>query len=102
MDFLDKHFVLLFNLWVLATGQQTSVTDPPFNPLGRVLEDYIEREITKRLREANVDMIKEEVSRKVKQDVEKRMKKMEEEQLLRGKMPCLCNKWHQSKDLVLI
>ena len=85
MDFLDKHFVLLFNLWVLTTGQQASVTDAPFSPLGRVLEDYIEKEITKRLREANVDLIKEEVSRKVEQEVEKRMKKMEEEQLLRGK-----------------
>ena len=83
MAFLD--FVLLWNLWVLTTGQKTSVTDPPFSPLGRVLEDYIQREITKRLREANVDLIKDEVSRKVEQEVERRMKKIEEEQLLRGK-----------------
>ena len=84
MAFLDKHLVLLFNLWFLTTGQQTSITDPPFSPLGRVLEDYIQREITKRLREANVDLIKDEVSRKVEQQVERRMKKIEEDQLLRG------------------
>ena len=86
MAFLDKHLVLLFNLWFLTTGQQTYVTDPPFSPLGRVLEDYIQREITRRLREANVDLIKDEVSRKVEQEVERRMKKIEEEQLLRGKI----------------
>ena len=86
MAFLDKHLVLLFNLWFLTTGQQTSVTDSPFSPLGRVLEDYIQREITRRLREANVDLIKDEVSRKVEQEVERRMKKIEEEQLLRGKI----------------
>ena len=82
---LDIYFVLLLNLWVVTTGQQTSVTDPPVSPLGRVLEDYIQREITKRLREANVDMIKDEVSRMVEQEVERRMKKIEKEQLLRGK-----------------
>ena len=71
--------------WVLTTGQQTSVTDPPFSPLGHVLEDYIQREITRRLREVNVDLIKDEVNKKVKQEVEKRMKIIEEEQFLRGK-----------------
>ena len=85
MTLLDIYFVLLLNLWVVTTGQQTSVTDPPVSPLGRVLEDYIQREITKRLREANVDQIKDEVSRKVEQEVERRMKKIEKEQLLRGK-----------------
>ena len=85
MAFLNTYFVLLLNLWVLTTGQQTSVTDPPFSPLGRVLEDYIQREITRRLREVNVDLIKDEVNKKVKQEVEKRMKIIEEEQFLRGK-----------------
>ena len=85
MAFLNTYFVLLLNLWVLTTGQQTSVTDPPFSPLGRVLEDYIQREITRRLRETNVDLIKDEVNKKVKQEVEKRMKIIEEEQFLRGK-----------------
>ena len=85
MAFLNTYNVLLLNLWVLTTGQQTPVTDPPFSPLGRVLEDYIQREITRRLREVNVDLIKDEVNKKVKQEVEKRMKIIEEEQFLRGK-----------------
>ena len=82
---METYFVLLLNLWVLTTGQHTSVTDPTLSPLGRVLEDYIQREITKRLREANVDMIKDEVSQKVEQEVEKRMKMIEKEQRVRGK-----------------
>ena len=48
MTLLDIYFVLLLNVWVVTTGQQTSVTDPPVSHLGRVLEDYIQREITKK------------------------------------------------------
>ena len=54
---------------------------------------YKER-LQKKLREANVDLIKDDVSREVEQEVERRMKKLEEE------VKILCGKLYQSNDLL--
>ena len=81
MAVLNEHLPVFMCLCVLITGQQTSVTDPPF---GRILEDHIQRKITKAIAEQNFDLIKQEITREVELQVEKRMKSISEAQLLRG------------------
>ena len=56
MDFLMLHFVILICLNVLTYGQISSTKSPGYNPLGNILEDYIQREISKRIREANAEV----------------------------------------------
>ena len=55
-NLLMLHFVLLICLNVFTYGQISSTKSPCYNPLGNILEDYIQREISRRIREANAEV----------------------------------------------
>ena len=55
MALLMLHFVLLICLNVFTYGQISSTKSPCYNPLN-ILEDYIQREISRRIREANAEV----------------------------------------------
>ena len=48
--------MLLICLNVFTYGQISSTESPGYNPLGNILEDYIQREISRRIREANAEV----------------------------------------------
>ena len=56
MALLMLGFALLICLNVFTYGQISSTQSPCYNPLGNILEDYIQREISRRIREANAEV----------------------------------------------
>ena len=56
MALLMLGFALLICLNVFTYGQISSTKSPCQNPLGNILEDYIQREISRRIREANAEV----------------------------------------------
>ena len=57
MALLMLGFALLICLNVFTYGQISSTKSPCYNPLGNILEDYVQREISRRIREANAEVL---------------------------------------------